>query len=166
MKTVNWWEVTRTSFCNGMFIFNQLPVSVLVFLAHDRFHLFNEFVKISKTNIKDLKQALSLGYQIFDIVDLIGETFGLQMLASVIVNWISGIFCSFAGFEVFVLGNQKYQKTFITLAVYNGLDTIDFFIICCLMSSMKTVVQYYYKCITMKLINQIVFFSLKKPENL
>lgn len=129
-----------------MFIYNQLPASVLVFLALDRFHLFNDFVKMSKTNNKDLKEALSLGYQIFDIVDLIGETFGLQMFASVIVNWISGIFCSFAGFEVIVLGNKKYQNTLITLAVYNGLDIIDFFIVCWLMSSMKNEVRYYFKC--------------------
>lgn len=151
LKTVNWWEVTRTSFCNGMFIFNQLPGFALVFIARNRLHLFNEFVRTLKTNKTDLKQALSLAYRIFDIVDLIGQTFGLQMFASVIVIWVSGIFCSFAGFEVIVIGNQKYQKTLITLAVYNGLDIIDFYIICWLMSSMKNQVQYYFKWTAMNI---------------
>lgn len=140
LKEFNFYEVTRTTFCNAMFIFNQLPGSVLISLTKNRFRLLNEFNVISKTSktfYRDLKQTLSLAYQLFDIVDLIGQTFGLQLLASLIVNWISGIFCSFSGFEVFVLGNRQYEKTWLTLAVYNGLDTIDFFIICWLMSSMK-----------------------------
>lgn len=141
VKTVNWWEVTRTSFCNGMFIFNQLPGFALIYLAYDRFRSFNEFIRISKAVNGELKLKLSLAHQLFDIVDLIGKTCGAQIFASLLVNWISGIFASFAGFEVIVLGNHKYHNTLITLVVYNSLDIIDFFVVCWLMNSMKNQVR-------------------------
>lgn len=86
----------------------------------------------------------SLAYMIFDIVDLMGQALGPEMLSTVIVFWISGIFAIFSGFEVYVLKNHEYEANFLMLTLYNIPDVLDVYVSCWLMSLIEVEVKLFH----------------------
>lgn len=104
-------NVFRTLYINGIFIFNFLPAMALVFLVYDRFRRFNKYLESTLIRC-DFKQVHSLASLIFDIVNLMGQALGPEMLITMIVFWISGIFANFSGFEVYILRNPEYELNF------------------------------------------------------
>lgn len=133
-------NVFQTLYINGMFIFNFFPGISMAFLMHDRFRRFNHFMN-SKVPQRDFRRAHVLAYEIFGIVDLVGQSLGLQMLITVLVFGVSGIFAIFTGFEVFVLEKVEYKTTFLLLTLYNIPDVLDVYTTCWLMSLIEVEVS-------------------------
>lgn len=122
---------------NGIFIFSFMPGFTLAVLLLERFRHLNNFLKTEfnrKRLQTDFKQTHALVYELFDILDLMGQSLGPQMLTTELVLCITGIFSVFSGFEVYFLRKLEYENTFVTLLLYNIPDIFDFWATCWLMS--------------------------------
>lgn len=110
-------------FINSTFYLFYLQCFVPLYLIYTRLQVLNKILK--------LKQCFNLNLisEIVDVVQLIYQTFAVQIIILRLEIWLWGSFTMFAIFEAFLTGSQMWKMTAITMTILNSLDFVGFAII-------------------------------------
>ena len=95
-------------FINGFFILVPLQCFIPLYLIITRLKCFNQFLinlKFCERSKQELKEVHALIFEIFEIIEHVSQTFGLQLLITSIGIWLYGSFTIFTVFETVFIKN-------------------------------------------------------------
>jgi hypothetical protein len=118
---------------NCIYYLNSFSFIAIIFLIFMRFKSCNEFLAVvltSKNTEKIFKCFQSLQLELFEIILLTNETFGLQIMFAVFMIFIYGIFASFTVFEAFLRKNENFKGMIVETVPLVLYDYCNFIIIC------------------------------------
>lgn len=140
-----------TYFVNGVYALILFQSFIPLYLIYARLQCFNEFLNLlafDKISKQEFRNFHALIFKIFDVIDVVNQTFGFQLLIITLEMLTSGSFTNFAIFEAVIFEDQQYANFAAYMIFDNSLDYFGFtfiFIIASLITNeVRSVSRFYF----------------------